>query len=114
MSVKTGERSGSQGVVFVDTNILVYAFDDSDEERQRHAEAIFLELAETDRIRLSTQVLQEFYVTMTRKVNNRWSPTQALSIMDDLAVWPVVTSDFSAIREAVLLSKDVQISFWDG
>ncbi|MCP4043616.1 MAG: PIN domain-containing protein, partial [Gammaproteobacteria bacterium] len=36
-----------------------------------------------------------------------------LSIMDDLAVWPVVTSDFSAIREAVLLSKDAQISFWD-
>ncbi len=113
MSVKTGERSGSQGVVFVDTNILVYAFDDSDEERQRRAEAIFSELAESDRIRLSTQVLQEFYVTMTRKVNNRRSPDQALAIMDDLAVWPVVTSDFSAIREAVLLSKDVQISFWD-
>ncbi len=50
---------------------------------------------------------------MTRKVNNRWSPDQALAIMDDLAAWPVVTSDFSAIREAVLLSKDLRISFWD-
>ncbi len=114
MSVKEGEGNpSSQGMVLVDTNILVYTFDDSDKERQRLAEAIFSELAESERIRLSTQVLQEFYVTMTRKVNNRWSPDQALAVMDDLAAWPVVTIDFSAIREAVLLSKDAQISFWD-
>ena len=79
--------------VFVDTNILVYAFDESDTERQQRAEGALAPLFLQDRIRLSTQVLQEFYVTMTRKVRVAWKPREALEVLDDLASWPLVVAE---------------------
>ena len=60
---------------FADANILVYAFDSSDPTRHRSAGDLLSRLMDSDRLRLSTQVLQEFYVTMTRKVQLRGAPT---------------------------------------
>jgi predicted nucleic acid-binding protein len=99
--------------VFVDTNILVYAFDVSNDQRQRRAEGALVQLLLTDRFRLSTQVLQEFYVTMTRKARPPWTAKEALDVMDDLASWPIVVVDFDLIRESVLLSEESNLSFWD-
>jgi predicted nucleic acid-binding protein len=99
--------------VFVDTNILVYAFDESDTERQQRAERALAPLFLQDRIRLSTQVLQEFYVTMTRKVRAAWKPGEALEVLDDLAAWPLLVVNYELIRESVLLSEESRISFWD-
>src|SRR5262245_47175917 len=98
---------------FVDANILVYAFDSSDPPRHHSAADLLSHLMGSDRLRLSTQVLQEFYVIMTRKVQPPWSPDRALAKLDDFAAWLVITTDFSMIREAVLLSRDAVISFWD-
>lgn len=100
-------------LVLVDTNVLVYAFDETKPERRRIAETVISELMNEDRIRLSTQVLQELYVTMTRKVGRPWTPDDALTLMEDLSAWPIVVVDTSLIREAILLSRDSQISFWD-
>ncbi len=100
-------------LVFVDTNILVYAFDGSDPVRQQAAGQVLEGLMEQDRLRLSTQVLQEFYVTMTRKVRGAWSADDALAILEDLAAWPLFSPDFAALREAVLLSRNALLSFWD-
>ena len=98
---------------FVDTNILVYAFDSTDPTRQRSAAQLLSRLMDEDRLRLSTQVLQEFYVTMTRKARPPWTPERGLAKLDDFAAWPVIISDLSLIREAVLLSRDAVLSFWD-
>jgi len=98
---------------FVDTNILVYAFDSTDPTRQSSAAQLLSRLMDEDRLCLSTQVLQEFYVTMTRKARPPWTPERALAKLDDFAAWPVITSDLSLIREAVLLSRDAIVSFWD-
>ena len=98
---------------FVDTNVLVYAFDSADPTRHRSATQLLSRLMDEDRLRLSTQVLQEFYVTMTRKARPLWSPDRALAKLDDFAAWPVIISDLSLIREAVLLSRDAVLSFWD-
>ena len=103
----------SDDLVFVDTNILVYAFDRSDEARQQLAQQAIAELLLRDRIRLSTQVLQEFFVTMTRKVREPWSPDEALSVVDGLSAWPVTLIDVPLIRESALLSKEALLSFWD-
>jgi predicted nucleic acid-binding protein len=54
---------------FVDTNVLVYAFDKSPTPKKRIAERLMLELMDQDRLRVSTQVLQELFVTLTRKVS---------------------------------------------
>ena len=98
---------------FVDTNILVYAFDSTDPTRHRSAVELLSRLMDEDRLRLSTQVLQEFYVTMTRKPRPPWSPDQALAKLDDFSAWPVTTIDVPLVREAVLLSRDAVLSFWD-
>ena len=98
---------------FVDTNVLVYAYDESDPKRQKVAEKLVTQLIDSDRIRLSTQVLQEFYVTMTRKVATPLDPAEALGLLDDFSAWPVLATDYAMIREAVMLSIDAVISFWD-
>lgn len=98
---------------FVDTNLLVYAFDSSDPARNLSAARLISRLMDQDRLRLSVQVLQEFYVTMTRKARPPWSPERALAKLDDFSAWPVISTDPMLVREAVLLSRDAVLSFWD-
>ena len=98
---------------FVDTNILVYAYDSTEPRRRSAAQRILSELMRSNRLRLSTQVLQELYVTLTRKIANPLSPDQALPLLEHYAAWPVQTTDFALIREAVHLSRDAVLSFWD-
>lgn len=101
------------GLAFLDTNLLVYAFDASDPARQRIAEDLLSSLMDSDRLCLSTQVLQEFYAVVTRKIGRALSPDEALAILDDLAAWPLLAIEYTAIRDAVLLSRDAVLSFWD-
>jgi len=58
---------------FVDTNVLVYAFDKSDSPKKRVAQQLINQLMDEDRLRVSTLVLQELFVTLTRKVSERCS-----------------------------------------
>lgn len=98
---------------FVDTNIVVYAFDRGEPRKSEIAAALLEDLAAAGRLRLSTQVLQEFFVTTTRKLRPPLPPRQALDTMDDLARWPVHVVDPPTIRRAGLLSDEAQLSFWD-
>jgi len=103
--------SDSQMLTLVDTNILVYAFDPSQGQRHLHARDVCNALLAQDRFCLSTQVLQELYVTLTRQAGI--AIDTVLSVTDDLAQWPVFTVDYRAIRHAVQISRDHQVSFWD-
>ena len=98
---------------FVDTNVLVYAFDKSGSPKKRAAQRLLSELMDEDRLRVSTQVLQELFVTLTRKVARPCSGEEALAVLDDLAAWPLLTVDYPAIRAAVELAGEAKISFWD-
>jgi predicted nucleic acid-binding protein len=98
---------------FVDTNILVYALSGDDPVRLLAAQKLLQELMLSGRLRTSTQVLQELYVTLTRKVRTRIEPRLALGYLERLATWPVITTDFEAIKEAADLSIAAQLSFWD-
>jgi len=98
---------------FVDTNILVCSFDSSDPKKQKVARQLLDELMESDRLRLSTQVLQELFVTLTHKVKTPCSSQRALEVMEDLAAWPVSLIDFKAIKTAIGLAGEAKISFWD-
>ena len=97
-------------LVLVDTNILVYNFDPSQGEKHLLAARICRELLEQDRICLSTQILQELYVTLTRKAGI--SVETAVSVLDDLSQWLVFSVDYRAIRDAVLIARDCRLSFW--
>jgi predicted nucleic acid-binding protein len=98
---------------FVDTNVLVYAFDKSPTPKKRIAERLMLELMDQDRLRVSTQVLQELFVTLTRKVSQCCSSEEALAVLEDLAAWPLMTVDYAAIRAAGGLAHQAKLSFWD-
>jgi len=98
---------------FVDTNVLVYALAADDTKRSPIAQRLVRGLMAAEAFQTSTQVLQELYVTLTRKVRTPMQPDQALRYLDQLAVWPVMIPDYSAIRDAVELSKSAMLSFWD-
>lgn len=98
---------------FVDTNVLVYALAADDTRRSPIAQKLVRELMAAQAFQTSTQVLQELYVTLTRKVRTPMKPEQALRYLDQLAVWPVVVLDYAAVRDAVELSARAMLSFWD-
>jgi predicted nucleic acid-binding protein len=104
---------GQNEVSFVDTNVLVYAFEKSNSLKKRVAEELLNELMDDGRLRMSTQVLQELFVTLTRKVIRRCSNAEALAVLEDLTAWPVLTIDYRAIHAAVGLSDQAKLSFWD-
>lgn len=57
-----------------------------------------------DRLRVSTQVLQKLFVTLTRKVLRPCSSQEALELSDQFTAWPVMLVDYAAIRAAVELT----------
>jgi predicted nucleic acid-binding protein len=98
---------------FVDTNVLVYAFDKSSSPKKLVAQRLMSQLMDEDLLRVSTQVLQELFVTLTRKVSQPCSSEEALTLLEDLAAWPVMVVDYAAIRAAVGLADQAKVSFWD-
>jgi predicted nucleic acid-binding protein len=98
---------------FIDTNILIYAHDASAGTKHDRARALLRELWENRAGCLSIQVLQEFYVNVTRKVARPMSPDAAAQIIADLGVWPVHRPDVDDVLEAIRLQTSRQLSFWD-
>jgi predicted nucleic acid-binding protein len=98
---------------FVDTNVLVYALAADDDARAPLAQQLLRRLMQTQMLRLSTQVLQELFVTITRKVATPLPASQAIRYLDQLAVFPVLAPDYPAVRDAAELSASAKLSFWD-
>ena len=71
------------------------------------------ELMEEGRLRVSTQVLQELFVTLTRKVSQPCPNDEALAVLEDLTAWPVMAIDYAVIRAAARLAGQAKLSFWD-
>lgn len=97
---------------FVDTNILVYAFDDADPRKQAVAQSI-LDVGRSGHLVLSPQVLQEFYVTVTRKLARPLDEAAALNMVQHLAALPLVFADGALVVSALRLHQRYQISVWD-
>ncbi len=98
---------------FVDTNILVYAYDITAEEKHKTAVEIITGLWETGKGIISTQVLQEFYVTVVHKIPYPIDEEKAASIIRDMLNWKLVVNDGFTILEAISIQKRYQLSFWD-
>jgi len=87
-------------LVFVDTNIFVHRHDRSDPARQARAEEWIAHLARSRTGRLSFQVLQEFYVTLTGKARIGFDPAEAREIVRELAVWQPVAIELGILERA--------------
>lgn len=99
--------------VFIDTNVLVYLFDADAPEKQAKARELYAELALTGRALLSTQVLQEFYVTVTRKLGVPLPAEQAEQIVEEFTQLPLVQVDGPMVLRAIARHRRHQHSFWD-
>jgi predicted nucleic acid-binding protein len=99
--------------VFVDTNILVYAHDaDAGVKRERAMEAL-RKLWETHTGRLSVQVLQEFYVNVTRKLTTRVARSTAREVVSAYGAWIREPTTAETVLRATDIAELAQISFWD-
>jgi predicted nucleic acid-binding protein len=100
-------------VVFVDTNILIYAHDADAGSKRASAEAILRELWESGAGRLSVQVLQEFYVNATRKLTTPVAHLFAREVVTSYGAWIHEPTTADTVTRAIDVAAMAQISFWD-
>lgn len=99
--------------VFLDTNVLVYAFDRHSPPKQRRARALLKEHGTAGAIVLSTQVLQEFYVNVTRKLPEPLSESEAEANVRDFTAFDIVDVDRDMVLSGIALARQHRLSFWD-
>lgn len=99
--------------VFVDTNVLVYARDASEPEKQPQAAAWIDHLWRTRTARLSFQVLQEYYAATTRKLKPGLTPEQARADVRDLLAWRPVSAGTDLLEAGWSVEDRFGLSCWD-
>lgn len=95
---------------FLDTNVVVYAFDRADPTRQRTAIAL---LTGGGRLVVSTQVLLEAWWVLTRKLESPLDEDRAREVIDQLCCLPVVATDAELVRRAIDAGRRFKIAVWD-
>lgn len=103
----------ADGLEFVDTNVLLYAYDRSAGSRHERAAQLVGDLGAQRRGAISVQVLQEFYVNATRKIAEPLSHDLALQRLRILCRWPLHVPRAHDVTRAAELSRTAQLSFWD-
>ncbi len=96
---------------FVDTNVLVYAFDAAEPARRARAAERLEQLAGS--FAISTQVLGEFYVTVTRKLSNPLSLEDASDAVAALVPRTTIAIEPVLVQAAIRTSVTERISYWD-
>ncbi len=99
--------------IFVDTNILVYAHDLDAGRKYEVARSLLRDLWESQTGIISTQVLQEFYVNVTRKISKPISPAQARGVLSAYAAWQVEIIRPADVLQASEVQERYRLSFWD-
>ncbi len=97
---------------FVDTNVFVYAADVVSTDAAKRDVASGL-LAEEGGLVVSTQVLQEFYIVVTRKLRPAMSAEEAAESVQRMTRLEVVLLDVPLVRQAIDTSRAATISLWD-
>lgn len=103
----------SMSAEFVDTNVLVYAHDNSAGSKREIARDLLKRLWQERTGRLSVQVLLEFFWTVTRKVAEPLSPQKAAEIVDDLAGWDVYSPGPAEVMQAIRWATRHRLNIWD-
>src|SRR5579885_2860415 len=98
--------------IFVDTNILIYAHDVDAKDKHDVAESVLRELWNQRTGVLSMQVLQEFYVNVTRKIATPLPKDAARLVVNSYAIWctEITPEEISA---AFRIEDESRIGFWD-
>lgn len=98
---------------FVDTNILLYARDASEPEKQLVANALLEELWENRNGRLSVQVLNEYFVNATRKLDPGLTAEDAWDDIEALNSWDPMPIDMAILTRSYAVQRRYGLSWWD-
>jgi predicted nucleic acid-binding protein len=98
---------------FIDTNIIIYAYDVTAGKKHETARIIISDLWDSGLGVISTQVLQEFFVNVVRKIPKPIDKQQAKEIVRDFLKWHVVVNTGDSIIDAIDICLRFGYSFWD-
>jgi predicted nucleic acid-binding protein len=98
---------------FLDTNIIIYAYDVTAGKKQKVARDILADLWNSGLGVVSTQVLQELFVNVVQKIPKPMEKQQAKKIIRDFLKWHVVVNTGDSIIEAIDICLKSGYSFWD-
>ena len=98
-------------VEFVDTNVLIYAFDTSSPRKHHIAALLITSLNEAGNGALSIQVLSEFYSVTTRKL--KYPVERSQRTLASFQLWTIHTPSHADLMRASFLQQQLQISWWD-
>lgn len=99
--------------VFLDTNVLVYAYDVSHPAKKERAEKVLTETMARDTGVISSQVLGEFFVTVTQRIQKPLSDKKALDLLELFSNWDVMEVDATMVLKAIEFRMRWKISYWD-
>ena len=91
--------------VFFDSNILIYAYDTRDPIKQNQAQALLLKATQSQTAVLSSQVLGEFFVVVTRKIPQPMTSSEAAEVIAELGALEVMPLDFSLVQRAIVTTR---------
>jgi predicted nucleic acid-binding protein len=100
------------GKTFIDTNVLIYAHDIDAGAKNQIAKSVLRDLWSERTGVLSVQVLQEFYVNVTRKIAKPFSKDLARLVVSSYAIWCTETTS-TEIASAFRIEDEARIGFWD-
>ena len=103
----------SESRLFVDTNILAYAYDVTSGKKHEVAKELLNKLWENKLGVISVQVLQELSTTLLKKIPKPLSVDTVIEISTDLLVWKTISNDGALLLEALSILKRSKISIWD-
>jgi predicted nucleic acid-binding protein len=101
------------GTIFVDSNVLVYSRDLAEPQKQSAALEWMNFLWDSQLGRLSVQVLNEFYVTVTVKLKPGMPKKDAREEIRDLLSWDPIGVDSSVLVKSWDIQDKYSLSFWD-
>ncbi len=101
-------------MVLLDTNILIYAYDQNAPLKQRRAIEVLNRVRAAQTGVVTAQVLSEFYAVATRKLTPPLSPAQAERQLRAFAAqWPVLPITDMVVLLAARATQQYQLHFWD-
>ena len=98
---------------FMDTNVLVYAYDRRDISKRSQARELLTTGIEDETAVISVQVLGEFFTVVTQRIQNPLSTEEAREAVNLIGILPVMALDLAMVRRAISTLLRYRISYWD-
>lgn len=98
---------------FLDTNILVYAHDITDKRKRKICQNLIYEAIRQDNGAISVQVLNEFIVTVTRKIKKPLEMEEVEKEVELLKILHIQELEYNLVISALSIHKENNISYWD-